>query len=775
MSTMANYQQDDHKRQSALQSLLNMFHLSSPVATKLSAEGEVEGDLDEPPDEGLHLQDEPMSPRTRQQAYTKCAPPPMERKVSLITRALRSAPNSDVQSPLASPVSGAFSRTSTFSNASMPSTAELTSDADDKSPARSASSSPPLPTAQVHQLAISEKPPLPPSRISFVDSKDPARTAAPDSHDSVVEANLGRRRLITFACSGKPSANGLPPAKEEIKEAPQPPKRKCMLTFACPARPDQKVEHAPVTPSPRRDNERSSDGEGPTPLSSDKAPNTALKSSSVSTEGGRKAILSPPLPSHITGYKSPEVPAFQEFAVRDQGNEDWACEPIDSGHKLTLSDLMKKENAIRRIAEEAEEEAEQEQDEQDELDGEPDDGDNEDDFAPSDDGNESDNEAGFADSDDDSDTHPDDQFWVPFNVTAIADHNQPAHFRPKGRRRQSGNSTDSFSDHDLPHQPATESINIKYSGNHRSAKVGPLRPSTPDLPDSTDFVCGTLDEDRPLEAAYKSSLEQRKLKKHIPIPQDIDPSFPTSDPEDLDEEDDEDLDLPDEPITLKSQPVQPENVLKRHDSTHHIDRKPSVRSPRNARSPVRQVIHRSPPPPRSTVRRASPAPKGRLFGKSPRRLLSPPPTCRLKSPPGTRRQSSTDASPLPHHGLAIGGLAHRPTMTRTSSLPRTPNPFFHNYRPGKQERYGNASAEDTSTKELHVRGPVDIVIGLEKKRQKRKEKFWRQHCRKAAREQLDRKPIPGRGAERMRELGLECAERNRAYGLGQQPALVISL
>jgi Protein of unknown function (DUF2457) len=126
-------------------------------------------------------------------------------------------------------------------------------------------------------------------------------------------------------------------------------------------------------------------------------------------------------------------------------------------------------------------------------------------------------------------------------------------------------------------------------------------------------------------------------------------------------------------------------------------------------------------------------------------------------------------------GLLIGGLAQRPHMTKTSSLPRTPNPFFHNYHARTQQNDRVAFGDVTPGREMHIRGPVDIVIGLEKKRQKRKEKFWRQHCRRAAKEQAERKTIPGKGAQRMRELGLECAERTRGYGLGQQPALVISL
>src|SRR2546421_3785925 len=90
----------------------------------------------------------------------------------------------------------------------------------------------------------------------------------------------------------------------------------------------------------------------------------------------------------------------------------------------------------------------------------------------------------------------------------------------------------------LPHQylPAQA---FKHIPRRRSPRTSKMRPSTPELPDSTDFVCGTFDEDRPLEAAYISCREQKKREKHIPVPQDIDPSFPTTDPEDNDDDDDD--------------------------------------------------------------------------------------------------------------------------------------------------------------------------------------------------------------------------------------------
>lgn len=273
-----------------------------------------------------------------------------------------------------------------------------------------------------------------------------------------------------------------------------------------------------------------------------------------------------------------------------------------------------------------------------------------------------------------------------------------------------------------------------------------MRPGTPHLPDSTDFVCGTLDEDRPLEAAYKSCMEQRRLSKRVVIPQDIDPSFPTSDPEDQDDDDEEDE--VEESVT---------DEAARGRSGFAQSSKPSPRS-----SPPKRMV--SPPPPR----------QGR---SSPKRLRSPPPAMKLKLPARVNLGNSDDVPALPPQGLNISGLVQRPSVTRTKSLPRTPNPFFASMErmPRWSDNAESTDREASRTREVHTRGPVDIVEGLEKKRQKRKEKFWRQHCRKAAREQMERRPVPGKGAERMKELGLEVAERCRAYGVGEDAQLVLSV
>ncbi|KAF7508143.1 hypothetical protein GJ744_009584 [Endocarpon pusillum] len=782
---MGNYQEDNNRRQSAIQNLLSMFHLSN-TSNPLSSEEEITGDVDEPPDEPLSplqinptMVQQPKQPST----YTRSALPAMDRKESLLTRALMTGSNGDISSSPTSPISRALSRASTFSNASVPSTAELTSDADDTSPARSATPSPPLPVAQYHEIHATNKTPLPSTRISFATSKQQEKLVAHASAESQIEAKMGRKRCITFACASKPAVKEAHAAKEERMETAQPPKRKCLLTFACPARPAQKQDHGPEAAEARRDScsPPANDITAPSNEPHGGARQDHAQSCKVPliTVDTRKNALKPPTSPKQSDVKSSDAFPFHEFATGHDHVDAWVREPIDTQRKLTLLDCMKKENAIRKIGEEAEEEAEQEEKEEDEFDDDNEDGINEDDFAPSDDGNESDNEEGFAESDNDSDGESEDQFWIPCNNTTAAtsvDLSSPK--GPFGRRRQRGSSMDSLSDHELRQGKRSESVDIKHPKHCRTSKGHQMRPGTPELPDSTDFVCGTLDEDRPLEAAYISCREQRKREKHILIPQDIDPSFPTTDPEDMDEEDDEDLDTPEDHLWLKNQLEGSEDGSTRGHASKHHRMCPKLRSPRRAHSPPpKHGVHCSPPPPRQTVRRSSPAPNSRLFGHSPRRLHSPPPAMKWKSPPGTRRSSPTSMSVMPHQteGLVISRLGQRPHMTGTASLPRTPNPFFHNYHARTQQNDRVVYGGTTPGREMHVRGPVDIVIGLEKKRQKRKEKFWRQHCRKAAKEQAERKTLRGRGAERMRELGLECAERTRGYGLGQQAPLVISL
>jgi len=90
-------------------------------------------------------------------------------------------------------------------------------------------------------------------------------------------------------------------------------------------------------------------------------------------------------------------------------------------------------------------------------------------------------------------------------------------------------------------------------------------------------------------------------------------------------------------------------------------------------------------------------------------------------------------------------------LTHTKSLPRGPF-LFPNLKPVRRSR------ASTANKETHVRGAIDIVKGLEQKRQRRKEKFYQKYCNRARKEKAQvRRPPAGQGAVRMREVGLIMA------------------
>ena len=68
------------------------------------------------------------------------------------------------------------------------------------------------------------------------------------------------------------------------------------------------------------------------------------------------------------------------------------------------------------------------------------------------------------------------------------------------------------------------------------------------------------------------------------------------------------------------------------------------------------------------------------------------------------------------------------------------------------------SKSGPATKDTHVRGAIDIVKGLEQKRQRRREKYYQKYYNRARKEKAQTKrPPPGQGASRMRELGLIMA------------------
>lgn len=725
--------------------------LISPSTRQPTDEADLAEDLDEPPDRHL------IHPTSKhpEDGTIFARPHPMERHQSLLTRALKNSPElSPADHPSTLHDSTYSYRSYPHSNVSGISTAELTSDGGLTSPSLSNTPSPPLPPQMM-------------SKSNSMANKDTTpKVKVANTNETTVEANLGRKRCISFDCRPKADCTSqrkpAPPTSTPgpAEETPEPPKRKTALTFACPGRQSVNLrERSPARKLQSRPRCRGS-------------PAPAVRKPSLETgESSKRPQLSTATPakgvptSGLGKFEESEATRFHEFASSVDEDDEWVTKTTEYSEKITLSDCMKKEIAIRRLGEEAEQEAEDEED--DDVEDLADDDSTVHDFS-SDDGNESDNEAGFADSDDSDDDGSNYEFWAP-SAIAPEPNTQPIEvFPPTIQRRISNTSIDSFTDDHQKWLPAP----VQRVPGRRPSKQLRMRPGTPNLPDSTDFVCGTLDEDRPMEVAYKSCMEQRRLSKHVPIPQDIDPSFPTSDPEDNDGnlEDISQGDMDD----LILEPTRGRQGSQ--------DQKTSP-----IQSPKRMV---SPPPRRagriSPKRIMSPPPPTRRAGRiSPKRLKSPPPRVRAKSPlPEEQSTESTLCNDMPiitsPRGVNISHLVQRQPLVRTKSLPRTPNPFFTSL--DKSHRWQSIPAltdcherEHSRTRELHTRGPIDIVEGLEKKRQKRKEKFWRQHCRKAAKEQMVRRPIPGKGAERMKELGLEVAERCRAYGVGQDAQLVLSV
>ncbi|MCJ1289649.1 hypothetical protein MMC34_001182 [Xylographa carneopallida] len=778
---MAHHQ---HKRQERplMAQVLSFFTRNPSDGVTITDEDEPAFDDDEPPDHSL------VGKIVPSESYFKLPSLPTSHTESLLTQALLTSPS--LRSPSLSntcPPSRALSLASTHSNTSITSTAELTSDGGLTSPARTSTPSPPLPSSRLADLSImtsksSENTHQRVSQDHTVHSPINSTVTAVKSVNP--EPSLARRRCITFACGGlgakAPDKMETPKISEKVEET-APTKRSCMLRFACPSKSStemngkpEKVNNKPYNNKTLSISQIHEIGQSGTRYGGHIPRNTLMDSASDRNVDSAMSLTTKP--SHDS-----QLVISKEAKFKDVGNEDdaWMHETPRPRHKITVSDTLRKENAIRKLGEEAEEEALEEEEAEADIDEDAEDLD-EDDYA-SDGGNESDDEEGFADSDDEEEVDPNYQFWTPRTSTAGVSTDQFEHIRHRPRRTASQSSVESAIQANCINISKAES-NGKYRKAPRRRNGPKMRPGTPELPDSTDFVCGTLDEDRPLEAAYVSCLEQRKLAKRVPLPQDLDPSFPTSDPED--EEDDGDDAFPSDDNTwVTGRPDESDEGHRRGRLGMGMSKniRSPAPSPRRLRSPAppkRCGGHRLPLPLRPLNANRSPPPR-QLFGHSPQHKLTPVPRPRNPiSPPSSRRPSLSSSSGQKIRGIDMPSLAQRPNLTHTKSLPRTPNPFWSEHRRTRIEISGRedmrrSDNDDTElNKDVHSRGPIDIVQGLERKRQKRREKYWRQANRYAGKEK-ERRCQPGKGAERMRELGLEVADRNKAYG--QRAQLVLSV
>ncbi|OAQ70117.1 GTP-binding protein SAR1 [Pochonia chlamydosporia 170] len=647
--------------------------------------------------------------------FERTAVRPAQDQSSLLTKAIMAEPEETPSHHAPSILLSSQRRRSMTSNVSIASTADLTSDTGMTSPCRTNTPSPPIPEMAAlrlhHDVVLSENKHVPTT----------AATQPP------------KKRCIQFACAAKPPVLQAEPMVK-APSAEQAPRRPS-IKFACPERPASTQNTPPrQIPDPGAHPSLPTNPESPSTPKKTSALSAALHTSPRSS-GIRRLSNKPPLsrPKFLRANSKDLVKdssQFHEFASGTAREEDWIRQPSATVNKLTIHDTLTKENHFRRLGAEAEEEAELEEEEDEaisEEEEEDDEDDNEDaseedgeeDFEEDSDGYHTDSETGFADSDEEDEEDENMILWTPSHATARQNKIIPPVRRPSLNEPQSDSSIASRASRSSIRRAKARRIKVESDA--------------PDLPDSTDFVCGTLDEDRPLEEAYLSCLAARRNEKLRVIPQDIDPSFPASDPDDDDEEE-------------LYNPVHHDSdedvwVQGHMEDLHHGQersrrrRKSEQASPRKYRSPPPRR-HHSPAP---KVRGRSPKP---LFGRhSPKRMRSPAPKA-MNTPLQTPRQGAH----VQFH------LAGRPGMTQTKSLPRQPALFavMKSCKPVKHQHQHDA--------DCHLRGAIDIVKGLERKRQRRKEKFFQKYCNRARRGQIpERKPQPGRGAERMKELGLLMA------------------
>ncbi|KAF1934222.1 uncharacterized protein M421DRAFT_50487 [Didymella exigua CBS 183.55] len=775
--------EQDHIGRTGAAGMSTMQTTPSTIPPTMAAEEEVPADVDEPPEQRRTPRPAPLKIQ-HSSSFTKLSSKPgIDRKTSLLTSALQSASNTS--SPVddhsdRDPPRG-MSCISMWSNSTI-STAGLTSDEGFTSAGtRTCTPSPPLPSTIIHTMLppFTKKPSE--QRLKFV-GRENDTIAAPKPEtpagEQGVEATLGRKRCIMFACGGQkeekkpleaPAKPATPPTAEE------PPKRACTIKFACakPTMPAPAAEEPAKHSKPKTSRRPASPAPPPRkiPVSPKPSPRAHRDSDSTIRNNSPISVRKVSMVdrtrrlSQNSELARTEAFRFHEFASSEEEVEEWTQEITCHRNRLTVGDTLRVENNLRQLVEEVEEEALEDDDDDDDddddaADDEDDDEDDEDEDNSdahsdvTDEGFQTDDEEGFAVSDDESDAGSDYNWWAPGGSTAATSVDHIGNLRPKNHRTVSESSIGSLESRKNGFKMFERERGQRAAGpsghsiKRKQSKPMNIRASEPELPDSTDFVCGTLDEDRPAEEAYMSNLERRRAAKHKPAPQDIDPSFPASDPELVEDDEEDEVD----DIENRSES---DNYFMMHGRMDIIgaaprgrrrdtlkQRSPPAHSPKRPGSPPpakRIAIHHSPPPPRA------------LFGKSPVRARSPAPM-RLRSPPPSRRGSANILAARQRSEMSIkfGGIGERQALTVSASLPRTPITGHHN-----PLEYDDDDDEGTTTNDMPVRRAIDIQVGLEKKRQRRREQLYRKQHRKSTKEK--RPPVPGRGAERMRDVGLQMA------------------
>ncbi|KAK7204545.1 hypothetical protein BZA70DRAFT_281098 [Myxozyma melibiosi] len=245
---------------------------------------------------------------------------------------------------------------------------------------------------------------------------------------------------------------------------------------------------------------------------------------------------------------------------------------------------------------------------------------------------------------------------------------------------------------------------------HRERIQRPATPPANMIPDSSDFVCGTFDEDRPIEVAYFSALDERHREAHELCPQDIDPSFP----EEMDENDDDDDDDDDDEDAA-------ETAGKTKPNAGATAAYAAVAAAAAAAAASRRAM--------TTSNTESDAPGER------RRCRSPPPASRRSMQVRHHRWETKEA--------VAGGKA--------ASFQ---HPRGHAMKAAAARAKNSNTGNNSNSQKKKVRGAIDIVKGLERKNNRRRDSRKHHHHHHRHHD-----VAPGEGVEKMRQLGLIAVKK----------------
>lgn len=571
---------------------------------------------------------------------------------------------------------------SASSTRSVPSAYALMSDNDHESvTTRTTSPSPPPHMTHEQNAAMLSKPTLPHEPVIV------GTDVIADDAEKHVEADLGRRRCIKFACANAPinTATKSPTKVEAQKTASvasaEPVKRKCALTFDCPARAPTGTRSMISTPCVRPVTATAASSPGVSTVSSHvsddyfspKDTSMPSVSSPIRANNNHEGLASSHMSSPMTFRKMPmlvkrrtysvdhedstaEARRYHVFGSNSAVEDAWMNETNLTGAALTIRDTLHKENLIRQLGEEAHQEAME--DDEAELSrvashrgGDDDDDNDSNDENDDDENGDSQDEDASDDDDNDEIDEIDEARGDDFDV-----------FSPTNRSNSMDDMQEEEEQRGRQAAPRPESSRV----SSKSAQVS--------LPAGIEVVSDPTEAHAATASPKKSLAERRSTHiRFAPLGLGV-TSKQSRDPLDA------------EASAEVGHFLEHGHKAKQESRSRQVSRtrEHTLRNSQAQHSSIDRVVSRSPLPGRTKHNR-SPAPHCRRLFDTHRRLRSPalrgkwqstststtpPPDADADIDEDDPRRLSDPGTPAQPISVHCNVLAHRPSVLATSSLPR---------------------------------------------------------------------------------------------------------